>query len=414
MKNRNAAQIALRFLFIVCVFNFNVDAYVTTKGKYFVDRKSGDTVILRGFGLGGWLLPEGYMWGIRKIDRPRQFQRAIEEIIGKEKAEKFWKLYYENYVTEEDIAAMKSWGVNSIRVPILASFLQPEEQINVKPPYIYSEYGFSRLDSIVSWCSKYQVGIIWDMHGAPGSQNAENISDSDGEAKLWSQPEIYWPRCKDLWFQIAKRYKNKECIIGYDLLNEPLLIRYGFDPSLLRKLYIELTSVIRLIDTEGVIFVEGDDWAQNFDMLEPLDWDKHLAVAFHSYPPVSDSVSLDRWAKLRDKYNIPLWHGETGEQGPPYTINIKATKFLEKQGVSWSWWTHKKFDRETQPWSIIRTKGFLKILEYWNGKAEKPSGEDAEKWLFEQAVLTNSKYCNFLPEMVKSLYPLNPQTHGKK
>ncbi len=395
----------------ILLINNNYAQY-TTDGQNFVEIKTGKKVILKGFGLGGWLLPEGYMWGIRKIDRPRLFEHAIVELIGEKDAEKFWELYHKNFLTESDIAAMKSWGANTLRIPILASELQPREGQPDYPPFLYSKNGFSLLDSLVKWCENYQIGIIWDMHGAPGSQNAENISDSDGEAMLWTEKDKYWQRTIDLWYKIAERYKHNDCITGYDLLNEPLLIRYkNIDPKLLRQLYVKLTDTIRTVDKQGIIFIEGDDWAQTFNILEPMNWDPHLAMAFHSYPPTSDAEGLVRWDTLRKKYNIPLWHGETGEQGPSYTINKKATKFLEGANVSWSWWTHKKFDLETQPWCIIRTPGFLKILSYWIGDGAKPSKEQARKWLFEQARLTNSKYCHFYPDMVRSLIPLNPDEY---
>ena len=384
-------------------------AYYTTRGQDIVDRRTGEKVILRGFGLGCWLLPEGYMWHIRKLDRPRQFEKAIEELIGKEKAEEFWRRYRENFLTEADIRAMKSWGVNSVRVALLASMLQPPDGQPGRPPFRYSGEGFRYLDSLVAWCGRHRVGVIWDMHGAPGGQNAENISDSDGTARLWTEKEKYWPLCKDLWFQIARRYLGEECIIGYDLLNEPLLRRYpGVSDRLLRELYVELTDTIRAVDKSGILFIEGDDWAQTFEPLEPMDWDPHLVIAFHSYPPTANSRGLGRWDAFRMKYNIPLWHGETGEQGPPYERNMTATSFLESANVGWSWWTHKKFDAESQPWSCPRTEGFLKILEYWNGRGQRPSKADAEKWLLDQAVKTNSRNCDFLPEMVRSLVSLDP------
>lgn len=383
--------------------------YYTTKGQDIVDRTTGQTVLLQGFGLGGWLLPEGYMWGIRNLDRPRQFEKAVVDLIGADDAAKFWRLYHDNYVTEGDIKAMKAWGVNSIRIPLLASKLQPGTGQPPKAPYVYCEEGFSYLDRLVQWCDRYKIGVIWDMHGAPGGQNAENISDSDGTARLWTEKETYWPLCIDLWQKIAERYKDEDCIIGYDLLNEPLLRRYeGIDVHLLRQLYIELTRTIRKIDTDEIIFIEGDDWAQEFGMLEPLDWDKHLVIAFHSYPPTSNQEGLDRWDSLRKKYNIPLWHGETGEQKPPYALNKTATEFLGSVNVGWSWWTHKKFDRASQPWNCPRTEGFQKILDYWKEGGEKPSQEQAKEWLFEQAKRTHSQYCEFLPQMVRSLVPLNP------
>jgi len=352
------------------------------------------------------------MWNIRTLDRPRHFEAAIIDLIGEKDAAEFWKLYHDNFLTETDVKAMKSWGVNSLRVALLASMLQPRQDQPDGPPYKYSEYGFQYLDSLVTWCEKYQVGVIWDMHGAPGGQNAENISDSDGEARLWTEKEKYWPRCIDLWQTIAERYKNHDCIIGYDLLNEPLLRRYeGLSTQLLRELYVLITEAIRTVDTEGIIFIEGDDWAQDFLPLEPLDWDPHLVIAFHSYPPTDTQSGLQRWDELRQKYNIPLWHGETGEQGPPFTRNRRSTNFLENANVGWSWWTHKKFTRMTQPWSILPTEGFTKIIDYWKGSDPRPTKDQAREWLFDQAVKTNSEFCEFLPDMVQNLHPLNPEKY---
>ncbi|MBW8000932.1 MAG: cellulase family glycosylhydrolase [Planctomycetes bacterium] len=406
MKNRTSA------LLISLLIISNVFGYYTTKGQDVIDKVTGETVILQGFGIGCWLLPEGYMWGIRKIDRPRQFEKAIEDLIGAEDAKNFWQLYHDNFLIEDDVKAMKLMGVNSIRIALLASMLQPRQGQPDKPPYKYSEEGFKYLDRVVDWCTKYKVGLIWDMHGAPGGQNAANISDSDGVARLWTEKEKYWPRCIELWYKIAERYKDKDCIVGYDLLNEPLLKRYeGVDVALLREFYVELTKKIRTVDTDGIIFIEGDDWAQDFTILEPLDWDEHLVVAFHSYPPTSNQQGMQRWDDLRIKYNVPLWHGETGEQRAPYRINKMSTEFLNSVNVGWNWWTHKKFNRSTQPWNCPRTEGFQKILDYWKGKAPKPTKIQAKEWFFDQASRLHSDYCEFVPEMVDSLVPLKAEKY---
>ena len=409
----NRCNYKMKHLFLVVLallfFLHPLFGYYTTQGQDIIDLRTGEAVILRGFGLGCWLLPEGYMWGIRTIDRPRQFEKAISDLIGPADAAQFWQLYHDNFVTEGDVITMAGWGVNSLRVALQADKLQPRDLQSLSPPFVYSDEGFSYLDSLVIWCERHQVGVIWDMHGAPGAQNAENIADSDGVARLWTEPDRYWPRCIDLWFQIALRYRDRDCIAGYDLLNEPLLERYkGVDPSQLRDLYIILTDTIRTVDSLGIIFIEGDDWAQDFQSLEPLDWDPHLAIAFHSYPPTSTVGGLARWDTLRQKYNIPLWHGETGEQGPPYLHNAKSTQMLAENNVGWSWWTHKKMDRQTQPWRCKRTPGFLSILDYWKGLAPKPSREVARGWLFEQAVQTHTTACEFLPDMVQSLSGLDP------
>ena len=80
--------------------------YYTTSDQNTIDRKTGEVIQLRGIGLGGWLLPEGYMWGLRKLDRPRQFEAAIEDLIGARNARMFWDLYYENFVTRDEVAQM--------------------------------------------------------------------------------------------------------------------------------------------------------------------------------------------------------------------------------------------------------------------------------------------------------------------
>jgi hypothetical protein len=380
----------------------------STRGAQVVDRATGDPVYLIGFGLGGWLLPEGYMWGIRTLDRPWQFEQAIEDLIGPSDAAEFWRSYHDNYVTEQDFRAMAAMGVNSVRPALLASQLMPKVQPESQP-YIFSDEGFRFLDSVVTWGTRFGIGIIWDMHGAPGAQNAENISDSDGEARLWTEPDVYWPRLHALWRRIAERYAGNPYIIGYDLLNEPLLRRYeGIDEADLRTLYVELTETIREVDSNGIIFVEGDDWAQNFRMLEPIDWDPHLALAFHSYPPTSSQRGLARWDSLRTRYDVPLWHGETGEVGAPFNLNREATAFLRSANVGWSWWTHKKIARESQPWHCPPTEGFQRILDYWQGRAERPTAEQAREWLFDQAEKVNSRYCDFLPDMVASLDGLDP------
>ncbi len=379
-----------------------------TRGDEIIDRATGEPVHLIGFGIGGWLLPEGYMWGIRTLDRPRQFERAIEDLIGPSDAAEFWRRYHDNYVTEQDFRAMAAMGVNSIRPALLASKLMPEEQPESQP-YNFSDEGFRFLDSVVTWGTRYETGIIWDMHGAPGAQNAENISDSDGEARLWTEPDTYWPRLNALWRRIAERYAGNPYIIGYDLLNEPLLRRYeGIDEADLRTLYVQLTETIREVDPNGIIFIEGDDWAQNFRMLEPIDWDPNLVLAFHSYPPTSSERGLARWDSLRTRYDVPLWHGETGEVGAPFDRNREATTFLRSAGVGWSWWTHKKVARETQPWHCPPTQGFRRILDFWQGRAERPTAEQAREWLFDQAEKVNSRYCDFLPDMVASLDGLDP------
>ena len=82
---------------------------------------SGEPILLRGFGLGGWLVPEGYMlhnkgW-IDGFESPTEIEEKIEELIGEDGAEEFWNNYRDNYVSQADIDQIAEWGFNHIRIP---------------------------------------------------------------------------------------------------------------------------------------------------------------------------------------------------------------------------------------------------------------------------------------------------------
>jgi len=393
---------------------FMASAYYTTSGQNIVDRQTRTQVtILKGVGIGGWLEPEGYMWGSGQYDSPRKIEKAISDLIGPAAADSFWILYHWNFFNEADVKACKGWGMNAIRIPLCAGIIQQRDSQPLAPPYKYLPEGWRILDSLVLWCERWHLGIIWDMHTAPGSQNAQNISDVDpsiNKATLWTDTATFWPRTKDLWFKIADRYKSNKCIVGYDLLNEPCLTNNGCNGTFLRKLYIELTDTIRKVDSLGIMFVEGQWWARDIQILEPINWDPHLCITHHEYPPIiscdgmKGSANGDSWdpCASRIKYNIPIWHGETGEQGSPYTRNIQSTDFLTTNNIGYAWWCEKKFNSQNAPWNCPKTTGFNSILTYWNGGA-KPSAADAKTWLFDQARRTALSYCTLDADMISSL-----------
>jgi aryl-phospho-beta-D-glucosidase BglC (GH1 family) len=417
-RGKSALLISIVCALIAGYFN-SVSSYYTTSGQNIVDRETRKQVVIpHGVGIGGWLEPEGYMWGSGQYDSPRKIEKAISDLIGPAAADSFWILYHWNFFNETDVKACKGWGMNAIRIPLAAGMIQLRDSQPSAPPYKYSAEGWRILDSLVTWCERWQLGLIWDMHCAPGSQNGQNISDVDpsiNKATLWSDTAKFWPLTRDLWFKIADRYKAYKCVIGYDLLNEPLLSNLGFNSSLLRKIYVSLTDTIRKVDTVGIIFVEGQWWARDITILEPINWDKHLVIAHHEYPPVvscdgmKGSSNGNTWdvCASRTRNNVPIWHGETGEQGPPYSRNIQSTDFLNANNIGYAWWCQKKFNSQNAPYNCPKTSGFNSVLSYWNG-GSKPSASDAKTWLFDQARRTATSFCTFNPDMVKSLHPLDP------
>ena len=74
--------------------------------------------ILRGMGLGGWLVQEGYMLKTGKLNAEYQIRNGISDLVGGEKTEELYEIYHKNYVRKIDIDSLASWGFNSIRLPM--------------------------------------------------------------------------------------------------------------------------------------------------------------------------------------------------------------------------------------------------------------------------------------------------------
>ena len=140
-------------------------------------RNSSGPVLLRGMGLGGWLLPEGYMWKFyTKCDRPRRIEELIEKLCGEDYAEQFWKHYYSVYYTEQDICWMAKQGMNSIRLPINSRHLF---KISGEMDVSFNDEILQYVDACLEWCEKWSLYLFIDMHAAPGGQTGQNIDDSE-------------------------------------------------------------------------------------------------------------------------------------------------------------------------------------------------------------------------------------------
>jgi endoglucanase len=61
------------------------DGYLHADGKRIVDG-SGKPVILRGMGLGGWMLQEGYMLQLGKLGPQHVIRGKIADLVGEKRA----------------------------------------------------------------------------------------------------------------------------------------------------------------------------------------------------------------------------------------------------------------------------------------------------------------------------------------
>jgi len=330
---------------------------------------NGEPILLRGFGLGGWLVPEGYMlhnqaW-ISGFESPTDIENHIVDLIGSEAAEDFWNLYRENYVAQADIDQIAEWGFNHIRVPF--HYKQFYDSTGTEIPI-----GYEIIDELISWCEPYNIYIILDMHCAPGGQNGGPISDSDGTARLWLE-DSNKALTIQIWKEIATYYADHTLIGGYDLINEPVLPG-SVTLQEFKQLYIDITNAIREVDVNHLLFIEGNWYGTDFAGLTP-PWDDNMSYSFHKYWGQTDISTIQSYINMRNNYGVPLWMGESGENSNHWYYEV--FKLLEENNIGWNFWTHKKVDKITSPFSAFVSPEYQTVIDYLSGNIPQPTPDIA-------------------------------------
>jgi endoglucanase len=364
-------------------------------GKRLVNN-NGDEVLLRGIGLGGWMLQEPYMLQLSGVAIAQyDIKKKIKELTGDENTEKFYAEWLSNHCTKADIDSLAAWGFNSVRLPMHYNlFTLPVQQEPAKGKNTWLKKGFELTDSLLAWCKANKMYLVLDLHAAPGGQgNDRAISDRDTSfPSLW-QSELNQQKTIALWEKLAGRYANEKWIGGYDLINEP---NWGFQYAAdkngcteelnrpLMDLLKKITAVIRKVDKKHLIIIEGNCWGNNYNGMLPL-FDDNMAISFHKYWNYTDQNSIQKFIDYRDKYNIPIWMGESGENSNSWFTD--AISLLEKNNIGWAWWPLKKIGINN-PLRVKINPAYQKIIDYWKGKSEKPSIKEANEGLMQLATDT--------------------------
>jgi endoglucanase len=391
------------FLSFFSALHVNAQNFLHAEGQRIINGK-GENVLLRGIGLGGWMLQEGYMLRVNGIGQQQHVIKSkIAELIGEQSTEEFYNQWLSNHTRKIDVDSLKAWGFNSVRLPMhFALYTLPVEKEPVKGKDTWIEKGFTLTDSLLTWCKANKMYLILDLHATPGGQgNDVNISDRDAsKPSLWESEENRQKMIR-LWKKLAERYVNEEWIGAYDIINEP---NWGFEDLAndknglkekknepLRQLMIDITKTIREVDKNHIVIIEGNGWGNNYNGILPI-WDNNMALSFHKYWNFNDLNSIKHIISFREKNNVPVWLGETGENSNVWFT--QAIELFEKNNIGWSWWPLKKIGINN-PLEIPSNPNYQQILNYWSGKGVKPSEEDARKGLFklaEEVKLENNIY----------------------
>ncbi len=416
-KNRRFHTVfALILTAIACSFSHTSigQGYLKASGKKIIDG-SGSEVMLRGMGLGGWMLQEGYMLETGDFaGTQHEIRTRIQGLVGEKGMKLFYNNWLANHVTRADIDTLAKWGFNSVRPALHYNlFTLPIEEEPVGGRQTWIEKGFAMVDSLVAWCAANKMYVILDLHAAPGGQGRDNnISDRDpNKPSLWEN-QANRTKTIELWKRLAERYADNPWVGGYDILNET---NWDFENSgnangcacqqnaPLLDLFQKIITAIRSKDSRHLIFIEGNCWSGNFNGLSSLTtFDRNIAFSFHRYWNRNDKGTIQEKLDFRDKYNVPLWMGESGENSNHWFAD--AITLLEQNDIGWSWWPEKKINSIVGPMTVIKTPGYEQLLRYWRNGGTKPDSAFAMNALLQIAENLKIANCVIHPDVPDAMF----------
>ncbi|MCA8832964.1 cellulase family glycosylhydrolase [Hymenobacter sp. BT728] len=387
---------------------------------------NGHEVVLRGYNVGGWLLQESYILDTDTLNSQWRIKQGILRTASEAEMEKFYRQYRQQFITKADIDFLARQGFNCVRLPLHYDlFLTPEQRHArtevIRDPkndqkltaYVQqlSQWydkgqlfatpqkldGIRFIDDVVKWCAANNMYVVLDLHAAPGGQGTDrNINDNFRPLDMWKRRDakgrpIYQDITVRLWEMLADRYRNQSAIAMYDLINEPhnLNVANGMsaDNQELNTFYSRLIDAVRARNDQHLIMLEGNGYGNEYTNLTPdklhVKSTANLVYNAHRYwcPNTAEATDpnpnqinlLTNLTAFRDKWQVPVWVGETGENSNEWFA--AAVQGLNERGIGWGHWNIKRVDSGA---------GLLRVAPY--GSILTPQGR--------AALLRNAQFAN--------------------
>jgi hypothetical protein len=313
-------------------------SFIQVSGTNLINQ-DGSNYFIIGTNLGNWLNPEAYMFGFGQAGQCEwQINAMLSELIGTDETADFWKAFKDNYITRRDIEFIAATGANTIRLPFNYKLFTDEDYMGLSS----KQDGFTRIDSVITWCRENGLHVILDMHDCPGGQTGTNIDNSYGYPWLFESERSQQLFCK-IWQDIARRYKKEPVVLGYELMNEPIAPFFKNVKSLNAKmepLCRRAVKAIREVDSRHIILLGGTQWNTNFSVYSDWSFDSQLMFTCHRYGGQTPENTLKSFIEFRDKTGLPMYMGETGHT--PLEWQSELSRLMRKNNIGYTFWPYKK------------------------------------------------------------------------
>jgi hypothetical protein len=241
--------------------------------------------------------------------------------------------------TPSMIATMKSWDINSVRVP-----LNEDCWLGVNTPRGYGGVPYRRIvERYVHSLEAAGLYVILDSHvAAPGRHQALDIlrmADRDHAPAFWRS--------------LARAFRRDHAVI-FDLYNEPHDISWGcwlhgcripaagHVPAYQAAGMQRLVDAVRSTGARQPLMLGGLEWSRELGgwlRHEPHDPRHQLVASEHNYGGLAPCDATCQAAILRTVARVPVVMGEIGENDCAHSYIDGMLPWADAHRVSYLGWT---------------------------------------------------------------------------
>ena len=274
---------------------------------------------------------------------------------------------------QASVSAMKSWGVNAVRIPLNEACWNGESYVD--PAYAGASYQ-DAIKSYVRLLNANGMVVILDLHWSDGAYTGPPAGCGSAQARC-AKPMPDAAQAIPFWTSVANAFKGNNSVI-FDLFNEPFPDRVARNEASGWACWLHgrscpgigyrvagmqaLVDAVRGTGARNVILVGGLAWANDLKgwlANEPADPAHNLAASWHSYN-FNACSSLSCWTNHVAPViaQVPLVAGEIGEKGCTSSYISKLMNWLDSQSASylaWAW--NAGFDCSSGPALITSYDG---------------------------------------------------------
>ena len=200
---------------------------------------------------------------------------------------------YDSFITKEDIAVIKDWGMDHIRVPVDYDLVEDKAGN-------YKDDGFAYIEKALEWTGEYGLNMVLDLHRTFGY----SFDEAHGETGFFDN-EDYQERFYRLWEEFARRFGKYDDRLCFELLNEVTSKSYC---ERWNRILTECIKRIRVIAPTVKILV-GGYYNNSIMALKDLcaPYDENVVYNFHCYEPLVFTHQGAYWIPTMDRsFRMPF------------------------------------------------------------------------------------------------------------